>query len=195
MESCVQCLVKYRKKVLETYISTVDPQSQLTALCRSLASHDADSAILVSGDAKSGLRAGTSSFRHHNFQSILYRDTAEVPTPPVLEVNITHPVYPQLGQNTQIKSLLGFPRSPPAWAEIREEGESVQEFFNRYIEEYNISLKTQPNMRLHQDKNIAQERPTCLQHLKTPTPIQKMTTILTSPLVFNATRPIAISHT
>ncbi|KAG8335750.1 hypothetical protein J6590_060667 [Homalodisca vitripennis] len=40
--------------------------------------------------------------------------SAEVPTPPVLEVNITHPVYPQLGQNTQIKSLLGFPRSPPA---------------------------------------------------------------------------------
>ncbi|KAG8270707.1 hypothetical protein J6590_079309, partial [Homalodisca vitripennis] len=71
--------------------------------------------------------------------------SAEVPTPPVLEVSITHPVYPQLGQNTQIKSLLGFPRSPPAWAEIREEGESVQEFFNRYIEEYKIiSLGTQP---------------------------------------------------
>ncbi|KAG8328055.1 hypothetical protein J6590_006236 [Homalodisca vitripennis] len=48
--------------------------------------------------------------------------SAEVPIPPVLEVNITHPVYPQLGQNTQIKLLLGFPRSPPAWAKIREEG-------------------------------------------------------------------------
>ncbi|KAG8331407.1 hypothetical protein J6590_042174 [Homalodisca vitripennis] len=71
--------------------------------------------------------------------------SAEVPTPPVLEVNITHPVYPQLGQNTQIKSLLGFPRSLPVWAKIREEGESVQEFFNRYIEEYKIiSLGTQP---------------------------------------------------
>uniref|UniRef100_A0A1B6H007 PWWP domain-containing protein n=1 Tax=Cuerna arida TaxID=1464854 RepID=A0A1B6H007_9HEMI len=71
--------------------------------------------------------------------------SAEVPTPPGLDVNITHPVYPQLGQNTQIKSLLGFPRSPPAWAKIREEGESVQEFFNRYIEEYKIiSLGTQP---------------------------------------------------